>query len=297
MILNLSRRQFIRLVRITIAVVIFTLSAYAFKSTIEANESAQSSSENIILVEDEANILTPDQRVNLENEMLSIIEGLDRDLAIAIYTTPNVNGLRDRDFGDPKFEQILDREGVEDGFYLLISVDPADRFYYIGTFGYVIDAMTDQRIENVLDDMYNPMVDGNYYSALNIGLARTESYIAQGPPSNQFRDEEKNLGASQIGLGLGASSIVAAIAAWISSSSHKRKIRGDYDAIEEKPVYNFSKEAIAEYSIFQDNIVNTRRVVTPIVRTTSSGGGGSSGRSTTHRTGGGRSSGGGGRKF
>ncbi len=64
---------------------------------------------------------------------------------------------------------------------------------YISTTGIAIRYLTDERIESILDLVFdNGLIDGDYYGAAVGFLKGTEDYLEKGGiPSNQYNEPEK----------------------------------------------------------------------------------------------------------
>ncbi|MDW7656262.1 MAG: hypothetical protein SCM11_03700, partial [Bacillota bacterium] len=126
-------------------------------------------------------------------------------------------------------------------------------------------------------------------------LSSTEGFLQAGIPSDQHTVDEKGntLTATEGGIGL-AGSIAAFLFPFLTT---RRKYRGK----DQKAVFEFRRNSIANLGIVQDQLVKTfvtsRIRPTQPVNRTGSGSGMGGGRSTVHRSGGGRTHGGGGRKF
>ena len=247
-------------------------------------------------MDDQADLFSTEEEARIRDIAHEIIMGENQPFLITVMTINDTLGKVTRDYGDDNYEAInANNPEPLSGVYLLINMDPDDRTYYIGTFDYAIDVLTDERIESVLDDMWPGMSSGDYAGAISAGLYSVDDYLAQGRPSGQYREEEKAPFNALFSAGI--ATVMGAITGFGAYSSKRRKVSKDYSKVAAKPMYNYGEEAVAEYSLFTDNLIDTRSFIRPIPRPTYSGGSSSSGRSTTHTTGGGRSSGGGGRSF
>ncbi len=242
------------------------------------------------LVIDEAGLLTQSQIEDLNDRLNSLSNEFNMD--IVITTTNDTDGKSSREYADDYFDYNGFGVGPDyDGILFLIDMD--NREVYISTTGIGIRYLTDQRIERVLDEVFESgLADGDYYGA-SIGFINgTEKYLRGGIPSNQHIVEEKvnKLTTADViialigGLGVGGAFVVSV------KSGYKMKNPGN--------PFSYSNNSIVNIATTEDRLVDTfvtHRII-PKPKP-SSGGGSSTGRSTVHRSSSGRSHGGGGRKF
>ena len=232
-----------------------------------------------VLIEDKAGLFSENELDEIYNKALDVAANEKEGFIINIYTTDDAKGKSSMMYGDDRFEAINDRSGFDlDGVYFILDTDNV--YYYMGTFGYAINALTDDKVEAVLEDMYPGIREKDYYLAVMSGLNSVESHL---------KDY-----ASRYVKKAGFGGIGGAIAAFFTAGFYSKKVKREYDKFEAKPAYNFDKESEAVYDVFEDKIIDRHSytVYSP-VSSSSSGGGGS--RSSTHTTSGGRTSGGGGR--
>lgn len=161
----------------------------------------------------------------------------------------------------------------KDGTGTILVIDMYSRNYYILTTGNTLKIINDYRVENILDDMENNMIDGNYYNAtLSFlkGVNKYESYHKYGPPF----------------LWIGAL-ILAFILAISSLLKERKKLKMIKDSMDAS--YYFIDNII---DLQEDNLVDVKK--RRIIHSSSSSSGG---RSRGGFSSGGRSHGGGGRRF
>lgn len=85
-------------------------------------------------------------------------------------------------------EDYADANAVEDAVMLLINMDSNNRGYEIQGYGSAEFAVSDSRIEDILDEMYGDMAAGNYTNAINTYVQ--EVYYAC--TSFDYQDYEEN---------------------------------------------------------------------------------------------------------
>ncbi len=246
---------------------------------------------------DQANLLSTSEADSLIEQGNDLVRRHE-EINVAVITTDDAEGKEPVTYGDDFFEAHNLGYGYGfNGVYLLIDMD--NRNYRIGTFGKAIDILTDARIETVLDEMNPGMVDGDYYDALNKGLASVDNFITLGiPQGNEVQPKSYHVAPLQLIASLGAFTVVGLG----TGLGYRTKVRKEYDRFATRPAYDSAKEATADYAVIADNVIDKQvvHVYAPVQKSSSvsrSGGGFGGGGSSTHSTGGGRSAGGGGRSF
>lgn len=216
-------------------------------------------------------------------------------LDIVIVTTQDAEGKSSRAYADDFYDENGYGVGIDlSGILFLIDYD--NREAYISTAGEGIRYLTDQRIELILDAVIDGgLADDNPYGAALAFLTATESFLQAGIPADQETvDEQVNrLTAAEGVTGLGFS-VISFLFFFLTT---KRQYRGK----DQKAVFEFRRNSIANLGIVQDQLV--RSYVTSRIRPTQTASGTGSrssfggGRSTVHRSSSGRTHGGGGRRF
>lgn len=242
------------------------------------------------LVFDEANLLTNSEILLLEEEANRISDKYNMD--IVIVTTNDAQGKSSRDFADDYFDYGGFGRGSEyDGILFLLDMD--NREAYISTTGIGIRYLTDQRIESVLDSVFDGgLSSGNYYGAILGFLDRTEFFLEQGIPSGQYNQPEpepNTLTFEEVIFSLIGGIIAGGLFYIINKSRYKMGRRHN--------PYSYRANSIVNFTARDDKLINTFVTHRVIPKNNNISGGSSSGRSTTHRSSSGRSHGGGGRKF
>ena len=230
------------------------------------------------LVVDLANVLSPADENKLVQKAAEI--GARYNMDLVIVTTNDTGGKSAMDFADDYFDYNgygvgEAREGV------LFLIDFANRQTWISTSGNkTIEALTDAKIENILDAIYagNKMSSGDYAGAAEAFLTST-SKVLQG---NTFSLLDGLIGlftSGATGLGFFAS------------------IKNGYKGKPKPNIFEYRSNSIVSMGLVTDNLINqftTQRVIAvPTSNNNRPFGGGSS----THTSSSGRTHGGGGRGF
>lgn len=180
---------------------------------------------------------------------------------------------------------------------------------YISTAGTMINMLTDERIESILDDVYGDLGNRNFAGATEHFLEDVKAYVKEGVESGQYtydRDTGEIVRYHSIRLYEVA---IAMVIAGILAGSVCLDIKKRYAMKQSSREVSNSLQAYRAdcafcFSVAGDKMVNKYVRSVPIPRNTSSGSGGrghsgssSTGRSTIHTSGSGSSHGGGGRRF
>ena len=180
---------------------------------------------------------------------------------------------------------------------------------YISTAGTMINMLTDERIESILDDVYGDLGNRDFAGATEHFLEDVKAYVKEGVESGQYtydRDTGEIVRYHSIRLYEVA---IAMVIAGISAGSVCLDIKKRYAMKQSSREVSNSLQAYRAdcafcFSVAGDKMVNKYVRSVPIPRNTSSGSGGrghsgssSAGRSTIHTSSSGSSHGGGGRRF
>ena len=180
---------------------------------------------------------------------------------------------------------------------------------YISTTGTMINMLTDERIESILDDVYGNLGNRDFAGATECFLEDVKVYVKEGVESGQYtydRDTGEIVRYHSIRLYEVA---IAMVIAGILAGSVCLDIKKRYAMKQSSREVSNSLQAYRAdcafcFSVAGDKMVNKYVRSVPIPRNTSSGSGGrghsgssSAGRSTIHTSSSGRSHGGGGRRF
>ena len=180
---------------------------------------------------------------------------------------------------------------------------------YISTAGTMINMLTDERIESILDDVYGNLGNRDFAGATEHFLEDVKVYVKEGVESGQYtydRDTGEIVRYHSIRLYEVA---IAMVIAGILAGSVCLDIKKRYAMKQSSREVSNSLQAYRAdcafcFSVAGDKMINKYVRSIPIPRNTSSGSGGrghsgssSAGRSTIHTSSSGRSHGGGGRRF
>ncbi len=180
---------------------------------------------------------------------------------------------------------------------------------YISTAGTLINMLTDERIESILDDVYGDLGNRDFAGATEHFLEDVKAYVKEGVESGQYtydRDTGEIVRYHSIRLYEVAIAMVIAgiLAGSVCLDIKKRYAMKQSSREVSNSLQAYRADCAFHFSVAGDKMVNKYVRSVPIPRNTSSGSGGrghsgssSAGRSTIHTSSSGRSHGGGGRRF
>ena len=180
---------------------------------------------------------------------------------------------------------------------------------YISTAGTMINMLTDERIESILDDVYGNLGNRDFAGATECFLEDVKVYVKEGVETGQYtydRDTGEIVRYHSIRLyevaiamviaGILAGSVCLDIKKCYAMKQSSREVSNSLQA--------YRADCAFHFSVAGDKMINKYVRSIPIPRNTSGGSGGrghsgssSAGRSTIHTSSSGRSHGGGGRRF
>ena len=247
---------------------------------------------------DHADLLTVQEEEYLENLVTEREE--QWDMNFLVVTIDDAQGKSAMEYADDFYDIQFPEESEEDGILYLIDMD--NREIYLSTSGTAIRYLTDSRIESILDEAYEYVVEGYYYGTFVTFIEETEGYLTKGIPSDQYNYDvetgEIDYYREPIGITFGEF-IFAFVAALIPAGITIGIIKAKYQLKFEDFHYDAYTDSDVQLSVKSDRLVNTfvthRRIPKNDGHSGGSGGGGS--QSSVHRSSSGRSHGGGGRKF
>ena len=180
---------------------------------------------------------------------------------------------------------------------------------YISTAGTMINMLTDERIESILDDVYGDLGNRDFAGATEHFLEDVKVYVKEGVESGQYtydRDTGEIVRYHSIRLYEVAIAVVIAgiLAGSVCLDIKKRYAMKQSSREVSNSLQAYRADCAFHFSVAGDKMVNKYVRSVPIPRNTSSGSGGrghsgssSAGRSTIHTSSSGSSHGGGGRRF
>lgn len=243
------------------------------------------------LVFDDAGLFTQDQVQQLDIDANALSEEYNMD--IVIVTTDNTDGKSSREYADDYFDN--GKFGVGYGYDgILFLIDTDNREAYISTSGTGIRYLTDERIERVLDVVFDSgLSNGDYYGASMGFLRGTKTYLERGIPSDQYNEPEvvvveNRLTMSEFIFSFVGGIIISGIFFITTMSKYKMKKSPNYFSYKNNSIVNFSSND----NKLIDTFITHRVIPKPTNNSNSS-----SGRSSTHTSSSGKTHGGGGRKF
>lgn len=251
-------------------------------------------------VYDRAELMSEAERLELHAMAMKLSD--DWEMNFVAATTDDTQGKTTQEYADDFYDELFPENEEEDGILYLIDME--HREIYVSTSGLAIRYLTDERIEWVLDEIYPHVADGDYYMAFVEGMSRTQDFLREGIPQDQYHydvetgeidayKEPMKLTVGEILLALFSGLVPAAVTIGIIKAKYQLKFEDfHYDAYTDSDI---------RLSVKSDRLVNTFVTHRRIPRNNgNSGGGRSSGggsRSSVHTSSSGRSHGGGGRKF
>jgi len=243
-------------------------------------------------VSDSAGLFTAEEIQQLSQEADTLNETIKGEVFIETTNsaTDDIEYYTDR--------YLADRIGNDNNGSALV-INMGIREFHVSTSGNMIDYLTDARLNDMLDDMYDAASAGNYFQAALIYLQQSASFVDAGVPGGHYRVDRdtgkityyKVLTPVEIVISLVVAAI-AGIAFFVIVKSRYQLKMGGYK-------YPYREKSAIKLTQKEDRLVNsfvtTRRIPRP-PKNNGGGGGFGGGGSTTHSSGGG-TFGGGGRSF
>lgn len=246
--------------------------------TVKASETGSQETHGKALVDDKADLLTPEAENEVQTRLRELA-GVSGWTCFAL-TTADTGGKTAREYADDYVDQ---NAFEEDGVCFLIDMD--NREIYLCTTGEAIRYLTDNRIEEVLDQGYPYVSSGDYGNCFTAMIESTQEMYGRGIYADQYNREEHV-------PGLKGPEILLAFAAALAASGILvllvvRKYRVSINTYR----YDFHSNSQVDLRVREDRFINqfvTRRTIPKA----NSGHG-----SSTHSSAGGGTHGGGGRSF
>lgn len=248
---------------------------------------------------DQAALFTGQEIAEMEAQIVQMQNRYNVDFVVV--TTYDAQGKSARDYADDYYDYGgFGVGGDSRGVLFLIDMD--NREAWISTTGAAVNILTDGRIDDILDEAYVGLSEGEYAEAAFAFLENADIFMRQGVPDGQYQYDSETgqmvkyrsltlveiLVAVVISLGAG---FLCCVAVW-----RRYRMKSAEEA------YPFRQNAKLLLTRNEDRFINKSLSSVVVQNTSSSSGGRSSGgrsytRSTTHRSSSGRSHGGGGRRF
>lgn len=242
-------------------------------------------------VDDQVGLFTPEEITTFNQQAQELNQKIKGEVFIV---TTNTNTSSPETFAD---NYLRDRVGNDHNGAVLL-LDMGQHEIYLSTSGNMIDYLTDQRLNTILDEIYEAMVVEDYGLAGRVFLTRAIAYVEAGVPRGHYRIDRdtgkityyKVLTPFEALLSLLFALLISGIFFVVIKSRYQLKM-GTYK-------YPFLEKSSFTVSGKEDTLIHSFVTTRRIPKPSSNSGGGSSGGggSTTHSSGGG-TFGGGGRSF
>ena len=225
-------------------------------------------------------------------------------LDIVVVTTNDAQGKTATAYGDDFYEEGGFGQGKEkNGILFLIDMD--NRELAFSTDGAAIRIFTDQRIEDMLDGVYEGASREDYNASVESFLRDVEKYCKAGIPGGQYNyNTETGEISVYRSIRWYEALLAIAVSAFVAGTACLTVKRQYAMEDDERQIQNLTMayrgSSRFAYDQESDRLVNKFVTSRVIPRNTGGGTGGghsSSGRSSTHMSSSGRSHGGGSRKF
>lgn len=252
---------------------------------------------------DMAGLFTAEEKAALEDSIEVLRNKMDMDAAVV--TTEENPGSAESYADDFYEEQGLGVGESHDG--VLFLIDLANGELWISTEGKMLRYLTDQRIETILDNAFEPAVEGDFYEAAKSFLSDVETCYEKGIAANQYNYDSETGKISRYHSIRWYEFLIALAAAGACGGAAVMGVVREYnmrdDASKMSANFKLSYRKDSRFrlgSALADVLIGSYITQQIISSGNRSGGGGrssSGGRTTTHRSSSGRVHGGGGRKF
>jgi len=147
---------------------------------------------------DFSDILTEEEESNLKSRIDKFIEENQMDLVFVTTSFPYSYDTKNEEYADDFYD--YNDFGIDfqynSGILFLRNTNPSDPYYHMSTTGKAQLYYSDQRVDNILDGIYDDIHDGNYYEAFVDFINRADSYAKSGMPdtaNNYIIDEAGNI--------------------------------------------------------------------------------------------------------
>lgn len=283
-----------------VVVVLAMVLTLAFSGMTVAAESAPDKGS----VYDQADLLSYDEEMELASQITELQSRMD--MGLAIVTTDENSGSA-KDYAN-EFYEFYEVGIGSDYSGALFLIDMANGELWITTEGKMIRYLTDDRIEELLDDTIEYAYESEFYEAAEAFLAGVEAYYEAGIESGQYNYDTETGEVSRYKSIRWYEVLIALIISGAVAGGAVLMVLFEYNMKDNtsKMSANFRLSYRKDSGFALDNILADVLLGSYVTRTAirtqnsnRSGGGGSSsaGRSSTHRSSSGRVHGGGGRKF
>lgn len=279
--------------------------------------SAQRQYENCIQncgVYDVQGILTDSERELANTRVQTLSEAIDMYVAVYIYG-PETSFSGDNDVmrtADNNYDDLFNPQYGVDTDGILLLINNSTKFDYISTSGigqiYFYNGDEDNRVDEIFDYMWDHILAGDTYAAIEDFCVITERLYHKGAPDDAYvyeRDTDQYLymkGGELVkadslpwwfGFDLFPALPMGLIIGLIVCLVSNACIKSSYKFTKALTPTNYISQNETKFNIKEDMFIRQYRTRTRI--SSSSGGGGGGGGGHSHSSGGGHSHGGGGR--
>ena len=238
---------------------------------------------------DDAGLFSEEEIRTLEKLCVSYAEETKTDFVIV--TTEDAGWKSSEEFADDFYDEGDFGYDRRQGTGVLFLIDMDNRNLYISTCGDAIYYMTDERIDNVLDAVYEEVRKQEYGQGAKVFLEKTKAFLLKDPYAKPTLKERVMASLRNTPVYLILSAIVALISAQIM-----KKTRPFKNTVEATTYWDEGSFQLVQRD---DILVDERTYTERIYRDDRTGGhsGGGGGGSSTHVSSGGVTHGGGGHGF
>ena len=224
--------------------------------------------------------------INEKEEYLKFLEHFKNEynMDAVIVTSNNLNGKSQQDYADDYFDYNGYGVGKEKSGLLLL-IDMENRNIWISTSGEAIKYFTDNRIDNIVEDITSYLKNGDYFGGCNVFINDINNYVKEGIPTNKYVKGKPTKNIVFIGLAAGA--IVASSVCFLVVNSYKNS--------KSVSSVNYADRNSIVFTRKKDRFINTYTTRTKIERNNNNNNSG--GTSSTHTSSSGNTHGGGGGSF
>ena len=295
-----DRNHLLRIAYVSVGIWVFIILWCILTGTAYGQEESETVSKKRIY--DMANILDIAYTDQAEGVIADYQDQYHLD--IVVVTTEDAQEKTATAYADDFYDTGSFGQGSDkDGILFLIDMDNRELVFSTG--GRAIRIFTDQRIESMLDNVYEGASQGDYTASVKAFLTDVERYCKAGIPNGQYNyDTEtgkisvhRSIEWSEAILAFGVAAFVAGFAC--ITVKRQYRMEQDYEQIRNLNMA-YRSEAKFVYHDQNDQLVDKFIRSAVIPRDTGShthGGHSSSGRSSTHTSSGGHTHGGGSRGF
>ncbi|MCI9080209.1 MAG: TPM domain-containing protein [Lachnospiraceae bacterium] len=128
------------------------------------------------IIQDDAEIISSGEEKKLQDLCDKILK--DYDTSVYIWTDNDISGGSNYGYAMEMFVATHPQKNV---IILMVGMHPGDRIYEIQGYGIAQEMINNKRCGKILDKMHDDMVDGNYYSAMQVFCKESRTYMGRHP--------------------------------------------------------------------------------------------------------------------